>query len=298
MKLINKITASIIIILSITHVYGDNPIISGMGVCDPHIRIFDNKAYLYASHDTGPGYPDFQMEDWWVWSSPNLVDWQLEFTLKPENTYIGAPLSKCFAPDGIERNGNYYLYFSEFNEQTGVAVSTNGPAGPYICKGSPLLPSDLTPIHDYDCSIFVDDDPGRTPYIIWGYGTHYYIARLKENMIELDEAPRVVDFGKAWNQDAPALHKHNGVYYLNTHGSFYATASNVYGPYKYRGRFFKGWNDHGSVFNWNNQNFFTYGVQDGGTYYRKTKITYVNFKENGDIAVDEFIADASLGVGQ
>ena len=32
-----------------------NPIIPRMGVCDPHIHIFENRAYLYASHDAAEG---------------------------------------------------------------------------------------------------------------------------------------------------------------------------------------------------------------------------------------------------
>ena len=29
-----------------------NPILPGLGVCDPHIRIYDDIAYLYATHDS------------------------------------------------------------------------------------------------------------------------------------------------------------------------------------------------------------------------------------------------------
>lgn len=32
-----------------------NPVIPGLGVCDPHIHIFENRAYLYASHDAAEG---------------------------------------------------------------------------------------------------------------------------------------------------------------------------------------------------------------------------------------------------
>ncbi|MBQ7669892.1 MAG: hypothetical protein IJS45_04125, partial [Clostridia bacterium] len=60
-----------------------------MGVCDPHVHIFDGKAYLFSSHDYGPGQPIYRMDDWRVFSSDDLVNWDLEFTLRPEDTFLG-----------------------------------------------------------------------------------------------------------------------------------------------------------------------------------------------------------------
>ncbi|MFW6146273.1 MAG: hypothetical protein ACOC7R_02960 [Planctomycetota bacterium] len=47
-----------------------NPLIGGRGVADPHVRIFGDRAYMYATHDRSPDNDRFIMEDWWVWSSP------------------------------------------------------------------------------------------------------------------------------------------------------------------------------------------------------------------------------------
>ena len=58
-----------------------NPIISKQGVCDPHVHIFNNRAYLYASHDVidRPVEGDFfMMRDWEIWSSDDLVTWKKE----------------------------------------------------------------------------------------------------------------------------------------------------------------------------------------------------------------------------
>jgi len=80
----------------------------GKGICDPHIRIFNNKAYLYASHDLSPENSGFVMPDWWIWSSDDLVHWQYESSLKPEDTYIGEPSNGCWATDVLEKGGRYY----------------------------------------------------------------------------------------------------------------------------------------------------------------------------------------------
>ena len=286
----------------------DNPIIPNQGVCDPHIRIYNNKAYLYSSHDYGKGQPIYRMDDWQLFSSTDLVSWQKKFVLRPQDTYIG-PWTTCYAPDGIERNGNYYFYFSQAQSQTGVAVSTSGPDGPYVdALGAPMLPQNLTPSAEYDPSIFIDDDPARTPYIIWGFtvsNQDYYIARLNENMISRAEAPRKIVINNGWKNDAPFVHKRNGIYYLSSHGSVYATATNVYGPYTYRGTFSSdALVDHGGFFNWNNQNFFAYGVPNNwgennvDYFYRTTKISYIHYKDNGEIVNEPFIEHSPLGVAQ
>lgn len=67
-----------------------NPIIFRQGICDPHVHIFNDKVYLYATHDS-PGYEEgFHMEDWHIWSSENLIEWKQEAVLHPEDFYCGA----------------------------------------------------------------------------------------------------------------------------------------------------------------------------------------------------------------
>lgn len=283
-------------------------IIPNQGVCDPHVHIFNGKAYLYTSHDRGPGMPIYRMDDWQVFSSDDLLNWKLEFVLHPEDTFLGK-CEECYATDAAERNGKYYMYFSHQQYCTGVAVSENGPGGPYKdALGKPLLPKGLVDTACYDPTVFVDDDEAKTPYILFGYtvfGKKYYIVRLNEDMISLAEAPRPIEFvdGKGWENDATWVTKRNGVYYLNAHGSEYATSDNIYGPYTYRGNFcHDAYADHGTFFNYHNQTYFTYGVPENwgaekvDPFYRTTKMIYAHYKDNGDVVIDEFIQD--VGVGQ
>lgn len=58
-----------------------------MGVCDPHVHIYNGKAWLFSSHDRGPGQPIFRMDDWRIFSSDDLVNWKLEATVHPEDTF-------------------------------------------------------------------------------------------------------------------------------------------------------------------------------------------------------------------
>ena len=178
-----------------------NPIIPNQGANDPHIRIFNGKAYLSASHDKSIDNKGFTMDDWWMWSSDNLVDWKLESVLKPEQTYIGKPFSECWATDIAFRNGKYYWYFSEVNKQSGVVVS-DSPSGPWKDPlGKPLLTSEMTPTHEYDMGI-IQDATGEF-YIVFGVWD-YYIAKLNEDMISLAEKPHKIEIKNPrgpYNQD-------------------------------------------------------------------------------------------------
>jgi arabinoxylan arabinofuranohydrolase len=291
----------------------ENPIIPSKGVNDPHIRIFDGKAWLSATHDKSIDNKTFIMEDWWLWSSDDLVNWKLEHTFKPEDTYIGQSFQGCWATDIVKRNGKYYWYFSERNEQSGVMVA-DSPTGPWTDPlGKPLLTEDLTPTHEYDMGIF--EDGSGDFYIVFGVWD-YYIAKLNEDMISLAEKPRKITISNPrgpYNPDGqntekptddkPFLHSYKGKYYLSW-GCFYAMADNVYGPYEYTGSivekesFAPGYEEptwpngfkqgrHGSFFQWHNQWYFAYCdiSQTGNRYFRDTFISYVHYRENGEMAL-------------
>lgn len=66
-----------------------NPIVPNKGLNDPHFHIVNDTAYLYASHDKSIDNKGLVMEDWWVWSSPDLINWIERSRLKPESTCIG-----------------------------------------------------------------------------------------------------------------------------------------------------------------------------------------------------------------
>lgn len=279
-------------------------IFTKQGICDPHIRIFNGKAYLYSTHDNEPGRRSFRMDDWQIFSSDDLLNWEKEYVLRPEDTFLGK-CDKCYATDAVERNGKYYLYFSQEQNCTGVAVSENGPGGPFIdVLHEPLLPNGIANTASYDPAVFIDDDEERTPYIMWGYtcyGKQYHIARLNGDMISLAEEPRPVEIVNSWFKDAPWLWKHNGLYYLLTHSALYATSENIYGPYEFRGRICDATVDHPCIFDYNNQTYMAYGVPEesenpnGDAFFRTTKIVYAHYKENGDITCDEFIQNAGVG---
>lgn len=271
-----------------------NPIIQGKGVCDPHVHIFRDKAYLYASHDVSPQNETFATTDWLIYSSADLVNWELESVFRPEDTYIGGS-SECWAVDAQERDGRYYYYFSHGTHSIGVAVSGDPGKGFADRLGRPLLDAGSSPTRAYDPAVFTDDD--NTSYIVfgtpvWAGGDSYYIARLNADMVSLAEAPKKIILDNEAD-DKPFLHKYNGRYYLSW-ASHYAIADTVYGPYHYVGNTGAG-NDHGNFFEWNNQWFQSFTIYDPTQFHRATGLCYVHYRQSGEMVVDQMIVEHGVG---
>ena len=272
-----------------------NPIISKHGVCDPHIHIFNDRVYLYASHDA-PGEHMFDMYDWEIWSSADMITWEKESSVRPEDTSMGASY-ECWAVDAAEKNGKYYMYLSNGMKETYV-VESDDPGKGFVDKlGKPILEEHVSKTRSYDPAVFTDDD-GESYIIfgtpVWAGGDSYYIAKLNEDMVSLAEAPRKILVDDAAD-DKPFLHKHNGIYYL-TWASYYATSDNIYGPYKLRGNLNLS-TDHGSFFEWNEQWFMAFTVDETLHKMRRaTGIAYIHYCENGDMRADQLIRE--YGVGQ
>jgi arabinoxylan arabinofuranohydrolase len=288
-----------------------NPVVIGKGMCDPSVRVYGDTVYAYCTHDVSPQNKYFTMTNWWVWSSTNLVDWQLMSTIQPENTYYKRSSTACWATDGISRSSRYFFYFTlalKKGNEIGVMSSTS-PAGPWTDpRGTALIPAGMlpSPSQARDPVIFQDQD--GTGYIICGRWD-YYIAKLNPDMISLAEKPKLIlldkkdgPYGPGKTDDKPFLHEYAGNYYLSW-GCFYAMSTNLYGPYTYKGCFIAtnqttpqflspSWSyfvsdRHGCFFPFHHQWYFmcndkTYpGTQP---YFRDSIISYVHYRTNGEIA--------------
>lgn len=298
---------------SYSNARGGNPIVENVGLCEPQVRVFDGKVFLYATHDAAPDNNTFVMHDWWVWTTDDLLSWKQVSTLTPQQTYFGMPSSECWATDAISRNGKYYLYFSRGQDEIGV-VTADSPAGPWHDPiGKPLIASKSTPTLARDPGMLQEED--GTTYIVFGCW-NYYLAKLNDDLVSLAETPRLLTldkqvgpYGPGRTDDKPFLHKRNGIYYLSW-GCYYATSPNIYGPYTYKDSFVKRdrtepvfqraltYDRHGSFFELNNQWYFICNDQSfpGSTpYFRNSVVSYVHFRQTGDI---DPIYLNRLGVGQ
>jgi hypothetical protein len=176
-----------------------------------------------------------------------------------------------WAPGAARKNGKYYLYYPHQDKtggwRVGVAIS-DVPHGPFKDIGHPI--EGITGI---DPAIFIDDD-GQA-YI---YNGSHIIAKLKENMIELAETPRKIDYAPQDVLDddlrrfheGSYMHKRNGIYYFSysnfknkNYQGWYAMADNPYGPFKWIGPMApnpQGAQDHHSLIEFKGQWYYFYHI--------------------------------------
>ena len=259
-------------ILSTLAVSAQNPVIRDQFAADPTARVFNNKVYVYPSHDIPA--PEGQRQDWFcmadyhVFSSENLTDWTDHgMILSQEQVPWGkTDAYSMWAPDCVYKNGKYYFYFPNAPKDgrgfaVGVAIA-NQPEGPFTCVQEPIMG-----ISGIDPCVLIDDD--GSAYIYWS-GMGIRGARLKENMLELDgelqevkipkrdgmpEMPPMKMGGQVMEglpdgfKEGPFAFKRNGWYYLTfpwvrgntsnganpTETLAYAMSKSPLGPWDFKG---------------------------------------------------------------
>ena len=264
-----------------------NPIIRDQFTADPTARVFNDKVYLYPSHDIFP--PEGQRQDWFcmedyhVFSSENLTDWTDHGVIVTQNKvpWVRPDSYSMWAPDCVYRNGKYYFYFPSAPKDgrgfgIGVAIA-DSPEGPFVPE-----PENIKGIGGIDPCVLLASDGNA--YIFWGTGR---CAKLKDNMKELaDDTPKeTVKWGDREFEmygvnclkdlpnrqaEGPFAFEYNGNYYLtypyvreNTEVLAYAMSKNPMGPYEYKGLIMAEqpngcWTNHHSIVNYKGQWYLFY----------------------------------------
>ncbi|OYQ34646.1 glycoside hydrolase [Niveispirillum lacus] len=229
---------------------GSNPIIRDKFTADPAPLVVGDTLYLFTGHDEAQRDEMFNMREWLVYSTRDMRTWTDHGPILQVADFKWAK-KDAWASQTIYKNGKYWFYAAVEHDDTqpgkaiGVAVSDR-PTGPFVdAKGSALITNQMTPKgthswEDIDPTVFTDLD--GTTWIAWG-NRQCYIARLKENMIEIDGP--ITEITPPHFEEGPWLHKRGDVYYLtyasldrSTHQDervSYATAPSIEGPWTWRG---------------------------------------------------------------
>ena len=110
---------------------GMNPIVPNVGMADPHMHFFNDTYVLFATHDYSNNNTGFRMDNWWVWSSTDLVNWEQASIVRPEDTCANKSVwQQCWATDGALVNGS-----QRWLSNGSVWLITNG-----ACRVILLLP--------------------------------------------------------------------------------------------------------------------------------------------------------------
>ena len=309
------------------------PLVNDLYTADPSAHVFNGKIYIYPSHDedidveNNDNGDQYDMKDYHVYEMKDTETYPRDcgcvFTLDD----VKWASKQLWAPDCVERNGKYYFFFPARDKtgmfRVGVAVGDK-PEGPF-------KPEDdyIQGTYSIDPCCFPDTD-GKY-YLtfggLWGGQLDQYrnntwsadnkepreeeactpkIALMKENMLELAEAPRnlvIVDENgdpltggddvRRYFED-PWLFKKGDTYYFTystgtSHLLCYATSKNVYGPYTYGGCILSpvlGWTTHHSILEFNGKWYLFYHDCErskGINQKRNVKFRELTFKPDGKI---------------
>ena len=233
----------------------NEPLVTHIYTADPSAHVFDDKIYIYPSHDldleveSNDNGDQYVMVDYHVLSLDNVTASCVDHGEALHVNNVPWASKQMWAPDAAYKNGNYYLFFPARDKDDvfhiGVATSSS-PAGPFTAQ-----PDYLQGSYSIDPAVLVDDDNKAYIYFggIWGgqlekWQTGSYnsdaegpagktpaigprVAELSDDMLSLKETPieiKIVDENGnpllAEDEDrryfeGPWVHKYNGYYYLS-----------------------------------------------------------------------------------
>lgn len=282
-----------------------NPFVLDQFTADPSARVFNDRVYVYPSHDIlatkdrgRMGW--FCMEDYHVFSSENLTDWTDHGMIVTQNTvpWVKPESYSMWAPDCIYRNGKYYFYFPSIPADTtlakkftvGVAVADN-PAGPFVPQAKPIKH-----VQGIDPNVFIDKD-GQA-YLYWSEG-EIFGAKLHDNMLELaSDVKTLGELPTKGLKEGPYMFERNGIYYLTyphvenkIERLEYAISDNPLGPFKITGVIMDEsptgcWTNHQSIIEFKNQWYLFYHHNDLSPKFdkaRSIRIDSLAFNADGTI---------------
>lgn len=159
-------------------------------VPDGEPRVFNDRLYVYGSHDRFNG-TTYCMEPYTVWSCPidDLSDWTCHGMIYDgkEDALNETKERLMFAPDCIEKEGTYYLFYGLDNSKTISVATSNTPEGPFTFYGNVHHPDGTVwgmkegDRQQFDPGIFIDDD--KKIYLYSGFSsTPEVIERIKKKI--------------------------------------------------------------------------------------------------------------------
>lgn len=302
-----RTTISIILLSLIQPSFSQNPISpQGVYIADPSARVMpDGKLYVYGSNDESRQY--YCSNTHHVLSSSDMTTWEIKkdiFMSKGVNDKVSYSDCLLYAPDCIEKEGKYYMYYCMSDGSEGVS-SAKYPYGPFG-KGKKLPASGIDP------AVFIDDD-GQA-YYYWGQ-INAKAARLTKDMSNINVSSikeNIVTEKEHRFHEGSWVFKRKGIYYyvytaINKMGEAtsidYSTSTSPLGPFKYGGTIIDNtgcdpcsWNNHGSVVEYKGEWYvFYHRSTHASNMMRKACVERISFAPDGSIPQVEM---TSQGAGE
>ncbi|MDC8829680.1 glycoside hydrolase family 43 protein [Alteromonas gilva] len=301
-------TLSLATLLAVsTVVQADNPIITDVFTADPAAMVHNDTVYLYTGHDEAPNNDVFfEMHDWLVFSSTDMVNWQAHGPIMKATDFSWAK-GDAWASHMVEKDGTFYFYTTvrHKDDKPGFAIgvaTSDSPTGPFKdAIGKALVTDDMTKHtpndwDDIDPAIFIEEN-GDT-YMFFGNLMPKYV-KLKDNMLELDGDIKTIDVPNF--TEAAWVHKKGDNYYLSYACEFpekicYAMSKSIHGPWEYKGILNEiagnSETNHQSVISYKGKDYFIYhtgalppknGKPSGGRFRRSVAIDRLHYNDDGSL---------------
>ncbi|NND70867.1 MAG: family 43 glycosylhydrolase [Rhodothermales bacterium] len=274
-------------------------------LCDVEARVWeDGRVYVYGTCDT-PGDTQYGSHIYRAYSSADLVNWSDHGIILSSSEIHASTDRRLFAPDCIENNGLYYLFYCTDDKREGVARSSS-PSGPFE-QATGVQGADGDGI---DPAVLIDDDGAA--YYYWGQFDLKGARMLPElNSIDESTVETLLTESVLGFHEGASIRKRNGVYYL-TYTDIsrdratclsYATSRSPLGPYEKQGTIIDNsgcdpgtWNNHGSIQEVHGTWYvFYHRSSQASRYNRRLCIEPIHFDDNGMIAEVEM---TTQGPGQ
>ncbi len=152
----------------------DQPLVTNIFTADPSAHVFNNRFYVYPSHDIETPQEDndngdqYAMRDYHVLSMDEVGAPVTDHGVVLSVENVPWADKQMWAPDAAYKDGKYYLYFpardAEGVFRIGVAVGDK-PEGPFKAE-----PEAIKGSYTIDPASFVDDDGEAYLYFggLWG----------------------------------------------------------------------------------------------------------------------------------
>jgi hypothetical protein len=203
------------------------PLVNHIYTADPSAHVFNEKIYIYPSHDidAGEAFDDlgshFAMEDYHVISMDTVDSEAVDHGVALHVNDVPWAKQQMWAPDANEKNGTFYLFFPAKGYdgifRIGVATSQS-PTGPFTPQ-----PEAIKGSFSIDPAVFKDDDGSYYMYFggLWGgqlqrwrTGTFNaahpesptaflpednepallpFVAKMTDDLLKFDEKPKEIE---------------------------------------------------------------------------------------------------------
>lgn len=269
--------------------HAQNPIIQTKYTADPAPMVYNDTVFLYVDHDEDADIGFFNMKNWLLYKSTDMVNWTDCGEVASLKTFSkwGRQDNGAWALQCMPRNGKFYAYCPVQLSGIGVAVA-NTPYGPFVDPlGKPLINNSGD---DIDPTIFIDDD-GQA-YLYWGNPQPYYV-KMNSDMISYSGKITTQTVKPDKYVEGPWLTKRNGLYYLLYAANgipenlAYATSTSPLGPWTYGGVIMPtqgaSFTNHCGIidFKGNSYLFYHNGALPGGGGYKRS-VCVEQFVYNAD----------------